>query len=88
MSTDAGGVSASNDGLGLEPEAGGNCNVCGGGLRYGDRHRKCGEAVMRAVAIEREACARLCDEAARRNDETIACLRWPIEYIARQIRAR
>lgn len=34
----------------MDDEEGGTCNVCGGLLRYGGRHRKCGETVMRAVA--------------------------------------
>ena len=72
----------------MDDEESGTCNVCGGLLRYGERHRKCGEAVMRAVAEEREQCARLCDEAAKSNEETTARLRWPLEHLAAQIRAR
>ncbi len=40
-----------------DDEEGGACNVCGGPLRYGGRHRKCGEAVMAAEAAERNRCA-------------------------------
>jgi hypothetical protein len=36
-----------------DDDEGGSCNVCGGPLRYGERHRKCGEAVMAAEAAER-----------------------------------
>lgn len=32
-------------------DEGGICNVCGGGIRYGERHYRCGESVMK---IERE----------------------------------
>ena len=35
----------------LDPEVGSDCNVCGRGVRYGERHSKCGEAVM---ALEAE----------------------------------
>lgn len=37
-----------------EAEVGGLCSVCGGGLRYGERHRKCGDAAMEAVADVQE----------------------------------
>lgn len=47
-----------------DDEEGGTCNVCGGPLRYGGRHRKCGEAVMAAVAAERERCAMRLEQAA------------------------
>lgn len=32
-------------------EEGGTCNVCGGGIRYGERHYQCGAAVLQ---LERE----------------------------------
>ena len=44
-----------------DDEEGGTCNVCGGLLRYGERHRRCGDAVMAAEAKERERCAALCE---------------------------
>jgi len=37
-----------------DAEVGGTCNVCGGGLRYGERHRKCGDAIM---VTRKEQCA-------------------------------
>lgn len=62
-----------------EAEVGGTCNVCGGGLRYGERRRKCGEAAMEAE-IERlrgivpEALERLNDELCAENDRLRAAL--------------
>lgn len=29
-----------------DPEVGGTCYVCGHGLRYGERHHKCGAAML------------------------------------------
>jgi hypothetical protein len=47
----------------MAEEVGGTCNVCGGRLRYGERHRTCGQVVIAAVAQERERCAAIADGA-------------------------
>jgi len=71
--------------LGLEPETGGACNVCGGGLRYGERHVRCGDAVMRAVSAERERCAKVCEQADD-DGEGPDCWGWHAKDYAKAIR--
>lgn len=44
---------------GYYDEEGGTCNVCGGGIRYGERHYRCGEAVLSLETRLRAAEAKL-----------------------------
>lgn len=42
-----------------DDEVGGTCNVCGRAVRYGERHRKCGQAVMAAQSALRDQISTL-----------------------------
>lgn len=52
-----------------DAEIGGTCNVCGGGVRYGERHYQCGRAV---IGIETELAEARAQLAEARKDETDA----------------
>ena len=55
-----------------DPEDGGFCNVCGSGVRYGERHHRCGEAVMKAEQEARADERRILLSQAQRLEEPAA----------------
>lgn len=55
----------------------GNCNVCGGPLRYGERHLKCGDAIMKAEKAAANQAAPVAQPDA--PSEPVAW--WRISYI-------